>query len=398
MLLFERTTRALFLRLVSVGSPFLPTAYKALLSSLLGVLLELFIPSEEDTGGQGGEGRQPLHVFHHPYPYQLFAAVVAFGLTFRANLAYARYWEGRGSLASMGSKFADVALQVRMFSTSAEGRQDECRALDMEVTHLLSLLHALCIQTLRHDAIYKDAQNNLVPDDPDSVPPLDVTRGDFWHSLAPDYKEDALQTFYRAAKLPVIGGLRPEESDSLYGDQGNRAFSVDGYTTRGRQRLDTERSAKVMEAIGRIVADSAKSGLLDAPAPIISRTFQVLSEGHERGYMFARKISSTPFPFPFAQAIELFTFVFAFSVPFLFSAWLDGAVPVAAFTFVTSWCYLAMNEVSRMLEEPFGGDANDLPLARMQYEFNRRIERSDYADKYGGDYLKRQHSSVRTTS
>ena len=158
------------------------------------------------------------------------------------------------------------------------------------------------------------------------------------------------------------------------------------------RRLDTERTAKVMEALGRLIADSAKSGLLDAPAPIISRTFQVLSEGHERGYMFARKISSTPFPFPFAQAIELFTFVFAFSVPFLFSAWLDGAAPVGAFTFVTSWCYLAMNEVSRMLEEPFGGDANDLPLARMQYEFNRRIERSDFADGYG-EFIKRQPSS-----
>ena len=110
MLLFERTTRSLFLKLLSVGSPFLPTGYKALLSALLGVLLEAFVPSpsEEDDASQGGQGagRQPLHVFHHPYPYQLFAAVVAFGLTFRANLAYSRYWEGRGSLASMGSKFA----------------------------------------------------------------------------------------------------------------------------------------------------------------------------------------------------------------------------------------------------------------------------------------------------
>ena len=123
-----------------------------------------------------------------------------------------------------------------MFSTSAPTRLDECLLLDSEVTHLLSLLHALCIQTLRHDGLYMDAQLNLIPDDPDSVPPLDVTRGNFWHSLAPNYKEDFLQRFYQAAKLPVVGGLRPEEARELYGDQGNRQFSVDGYTTRGRQR------------------------------------------------------------------------------------------------------------------------------------------------------------------
>ena len=134
MLLFERTTHALFLNLLSIGSPFLPTLYKALLSAAVGIVFEAFVLEEDE---EQGKGRDPLFVFHHPYPFQLFAAVVAFGLTFRTNLAYARYWEGRGALASLGCKFADVALQVRMFSTSSVERRGECLALDREITHLL---------------------------------------------------------------------------------------------------------------------------------------------------------------------------------------------------------------------------------------------------------------------
>ena len=98
------------------------------------------------------------------------------------------------------------------------------------------------------------------------------------------------------------------------------------------------------------------------------------------GFMFARKISSTPFPFPFAQSIELFVTFFSLSVGVIFASWLDGIVPVIFFSFVTSWCYLTLNEVCRMLEEPFGGDANDLPLAVLQHEFNMRIVRSRFAD------------------
>ncbi|GMH91806.1 hypothetical protein TrST_g2647 [Triparma strigata] len=347
--------------------------------------------------------------FLHPYPFQLFAAVVAFGLTFRANLAYARYWEGRGSLASMGSKFTDVAIQTRMFSTNDPAKQTQVKALDEDITHLLSLMHALCLQTLRGDALYSAAPENIVRHEDNALPSLDCTNGDFWQSFRPNYELEFLsRKFYSRAKLPVVGGLRENEIEELFKGQGlpyeggwtvrgERRQSMQhkgGWTVSGRPTLqqrqnsgqvnaavvDQERVVKVMETIGRLITLSVRSKILDAPAPIISRVFQVLSEGHERGFMFARKISSTPFPFPFAQSIELFVTFFSLSVGVIFASWLDGIVPVIFFSFVTSWCYLTLNEVCRMLEEPFGGDANDLPLAVLQHEFNMRIVRSRFAD------------------
>ena len=95
--------------------------------------------------------------------------------------------------------------------------------------------------------------------------------------------------------------------------------------------------------------------------------------------MVSRKVAETPFPMPFAQVIEWLVTIFSLSVPLLFSSWLSSTYAVGIFSFVTSWVYLAMNEVSRMLEEPFGGDSNDLPLCLLHWEFNNRIVQGRYA-------------------
>ena len=120
--------------------------------------------------------------------------------------------------------------------------------------------------------------------------------------------------FYSRAKLPVVGGLRENEIEELFKGQGlpyeggwtvrgERRQSMQhkgGWTVSGRPTLqqrqnsgqvnaavvDQERVVKVMETIGRLITLSVRSKILDAPAPIISRVFQVLSEGHERGERF----------------------------------------------------------------------------------------------------------------
>jgi predicted membrane chloride channel (bestrophin family) len=41
--------------------------------------------------------------------------------------------------------------------------------------------------------------------------------------------------------------------------------------------------------------------------------------------------------------------------------------------FTLTQAYWALNEVSRELEDPFCFPPNDIPLARLQYQFNERI-------------------------
>jgi predicted membrane chloride channel (bestrophin family) len=313
----------------------------------------------------------------HPYPFQLFAAVATFGLVFRAQLAYARYWEGRGALASVGMKWTDAAIQIRSFSSLDPSLLSQVAYLDASVTHLLSLMHAINLQTLRGDFPSLAAAGNIIPDEGSaSQPPSHDTtvglkrRTRLFHTFLSNASDTAnyKQLVYYNSKFPVIGGLSDDERNSLFTE-----------SSRGNDRI-----AKIMEVLLRLITTAQKRGIIDAPGPIVSRVYQVLSEGNERGVGMSRKIAETPFPLPFAQICELFVTVFILTVPFLLSSWLSGGVVTTLSTFIISWTYLGLNEVSRTLEEPFGADCNDLPLNYLQWEFNRRIETSEYSARGGG--------------
>ena len=45
--------------------------------------------------------------------HEVFTYVLGFVLVFRINLAYGRWWEGRGHIEQMSSQWFDVAQQVR---------------------------------------------------------------------------------------------------------------------------------------------------------------------------------------------------------------------------------------------------------------------------------------------
>jgi hypothetical protein len=74
----------------------------------------------------------------------------------RAQLAYSRYWEGRTQLQIFASKLTDVTVQALCFdaytipeiSTLQEQAYDKFKD---NLIHLISLLHAVAIATLRED-------------------------------------------------------------------------------------------------------------------------------------------------------------------------------------------------------------------------------------------------------
>ena len=78
-----------------VGSPFPRIIlYSSLITGLAAVLeasdFQLVTTSRTLNGSTG---------FIHPYPYQIWAFLVGFGLIFRTNHAYGRYWDARLSLS-----------------------------------------------------------------------------------------------------------------------------------------------------------------------------------------------------------------------------------------------------------------------------------------------------------
>ena len=89
-------------------------------------------------------------------------------------------------------------------------------------------------------------------------------------------------------------------------------------------------------------------------------------------WMAMEKICGTPMVFPYTQMLSIFMvlFVFTFPLPLAHVFWNDN-VPLNGFitsTFIAglvAFAFFGMNAVGVEIENPFGTDANDLPVEKM---------------------------------
>merc|ERR1719421_958572 len=72
------------------------------------------------------------------------------------------------------------------------------------------------------------------------------------------------------------------------------------------------------------------------------------------------KISYNPFPFPYVQALTIFLLLFIYSMPLALFTKMGGWTCVMVPLIVLGFC--GLDAVGAELEDPFGTDANDLPL------------------------------------
>merc|ERR1711907_355155 len=94
-------------------------------------------------------------------------------------------------------------------------------------------------------------------------------------------------------------------------------------------------------------------------------------------WMAMEKICGTPMVFPYTQMLSIFMvlFVFTFPIPLAHVFWNED-VPVNGFIingFISSlvaFAFFGMNAVGVEIENPFGNDANDLPVEKMM----KRVE------------------------
>ena len=108
MLYYEKRLLGLPLLLRGVGSVLPRAVFPALVAAGLSLVFELTVPHEVLA-----------ELFVHPYPFQVFAYIVAFALVFRTNVGYNRYWEGRTQAAQMASKWGDAAAGALSYDMHA---------------------------------------------------------------------------------------------------------------------------------------------------------------------------------------------------------------------------------------------------------------------------------------
>lgn len=241
-----------------------------------------------------------------------------------------------------------------------------------ESAHLLSLLSAVAMSTLRSDNL--EAEPPLVEHIPGRPwPPVDPDRlspeiraefnepSRFWTAVRFLFglkrRSQREVTLYNAARpLRVLGGVSDDEMEALR-------------MARGPEAKVTLCSMWLQEFITREYLSGSTGGVAQ---PIISRLYQFTSDGN-LGYNQCRKITYIPFPFPHAQLSIYFIGVCVFVFPLLYFSYVTQLAYACILNFITVMCFVGVNEVARELDSPFRNVPNDLPLTTFQAQFNEAL-------------------------
>lgn len=99
-----------------------------------------------------------------------------------------------------------------------------------------------------------------------------------------------------------------------------------------------------------------KAGLTDAQQLAMDQNLTAMTDA----LAGCERILRTPVPFAYAQHIKIFVVLFCYTAPFTMSEAMGWYTPVAA----TLLCFalFGIDEIGVEIEDPFGRDANDLPL------------------------------------
>ena len=95
------------------------------------------------------------------------------------------------------------------------------------------------------------------------------------------------------------------------------------------------------------------NGVLNIPAPMLSRAFQEFANGMV-AYNNARKVAEVPFLFPYAQVCDTILMVHWILVPLVTSVWVTNPAWAAVFTLIQVFVLWALNLTAIEIENPFG--------------------------------------------
>jgi hypothetical protein len=133
-----------------------------------------------------------------------------------------------------------------------------------------------------------------------------------------------------------------------------------------------DRCEVVMQWVQRLIKDALESGVVNIPAPILSRVFQELSRGIVN-VRNVQKIAEIPFPFPYTQMIMVMLILQTMLTPLLAAVTSQTAWWAVLMTFITVLSFWCLNYIASEIEQPFGEDHNDLPIPEMLKDMNKSL-------------------------
>mmetsp|Transcript_56272 Transcript_56272/g.104083 ORF Transcript_56272/g.104083 Transcript_56272/m.104083 type:complete len:521 (+) Transcript_56272:2-1564(+) len=151
-------------------------------------------------------------------------------------------------------------------------------------------------------------------------------------------------------------------------------FDIDGMDVESLKFLNSanDKCEVTLQWIQRLIVEAANRGTIPIAPPILSRVFQEFSRGIVN-LNHVRKIAEFPFPFPWPQMITLMLVAEWFMTPIMCGTALDSPFWAFLTTFFVTFAFWNIHYIAQELENPFGDDANDLPLREMQVDMNRSL-------------------------
>jgi len=326
-----------------------------------------------------------------PYAHQIFTFGLSFLVIMRTNLSYSRYWEGISELVAMHSKWTDAVSQIIAFDELSSGPPASAgEKFRLHIVHIMTLMSATIVLKFQEGGL-GEAPDHIVPFEAMGLEPPKSSAstkgspptGKFTQVLPgaePDSPTDSpaksdgkTRKAGKPTKVAKVEPVPPPPQKAANEGDDEPLPVVGGISNTEIKALidaDCEGCAVhfLMQKVVRLVSRRHKNGGLAAPPPIVSRVFQELSNGFLH-FQSANKVATIPFPFPYAQIVQFQLLAFVLSCPFVVVAFVDELGFQMFFTFLAVFTFSSLNAVAAQLEDPFGHDANDLPLRQLHTHF-----------------------------
>ena len=390
------------------GSVLPRTLPAALLASLLNwAVLKRYIKLWDDDGSGT--------FISHPYTFQLVGLVFGYLTVYRINISYNRYWEGVTMIKNMHSKWADACGQVICFDRSRSG---ECNltsdAFCCHIVRLFSQMSAMATMRLHvveaGDSVLLDALKAADAAEAQLQPLARATRDQrrSGGSFAPSFRKRSSRI---APDNDEASGSGPGSPASSFTRQKASSISSRNLDVKTRNALGAvataadrhgvthsapklTRTEKVQELaagislserklllaapcpvfasaqrIQRAIVTRIHAGGMHAPPPIISRIFQEISNGM-LAYNNATKLKEIPVPFAYVQLNAVVLNLFAIVLcPVAIASFTPTLWLSITTTAITVMSFFAVFIVANEMEDPFGTEANDMPMLAYHEEF-----------------------------
>eukprot|EP00929_Paragymnodinium_shiwhaense_P094722 TRINITY_DN5549_c0_g1_i2.p1 TRINITY_DN5549_c0_g1~~TRINITY_DN5549_c0_g1_i2.p1 ORF type:complete len:527 (-),score=60.63 TRINITY_DN5549_c0_g1_i2:261-1841(-) len=264
-------------------------------------------------------------LFTNQSAFSSVAFLIGLFVAFRASQAYSRFWEGVGASFHIVSCLIDAASNLFAASNGTHASKEDRHHFQSLIVRLLSILHAL----MQAD--------------------LEVA--------------GELTGYEHAFSFELIdpGCLHPDVFKGL--------------------KDSPARVELVCFWLQRIICKNIQSGVLSAPPPIITRSFQEINTAVSK-FHDALKLAEVPFPVAYSIATKVALVLHWFCTLFVAQAWCNTVVATFALSFVTVFMLWSLNFIASELENPFGLDANDVDSNSIHRHLNRcLLEIQKFADK-----------------